>query len=79
MSEEEKKKLKLILKKFKKNKLATKQLFNNEKKILLNSINQSNFNFLINENDNNKKKINMRKSLSFILCSSMINKFKTIY
>ena len=79
LSKEEKKKLNSIIKKFKNNKLATNGLFNKEKKIPLNSMNKSNFYFLINEeekNNKNKQNIkNIKKSGSISLSSSMMNKF----
>ena len=76
-------KIKSIIKIFKKNKLATKGLFNKEKQLPLNSINSSNFSFLFNEEQNynnkrihlKKQKIKKSKSNLLLLSSSMINKF----
>lgn len=84
LSEEEKIKMTMILKNFTKNKLATEELFKIEKKLPLNSINQSSFNFINNEDykeKNNSKQNhnikNLEKSFSHpnLLASSMIDKF----
>lgn len=85
MSKEEKIKMKMILKNFLKNKLGTEELFKIEKKLPLNSINQSSFNFINNEDNieknNSKHKSNIMKnmdksySLSNLLASNMIDKF----
>ena len=73
----------MILKNFIKNKLATEELFKIEKKLPLNSINQSSFNFINNE-DSKEKKSNqkhntkkMEKGFSHpnLLALSMIDKF----
>ena len=79
LSKEQKEKLISIIKKFKNNKLATSELFNKEKQFPLNSINKSNFDFFIGEEEkNNKSKKyikNLKKSSSTLLTSSMVNKF----
>ena len=75
LSEKDKLKLKSIVKIFNKNKLATKDLFNKEKKIPLNSVNKSNFYFLFNEDEKNSKTKKMKKSASILLSCSMMNKF----
>ena len=62
LSSKDKLKIKSIIKIFKKNKLATKGLFNKEKQLPLNSINSSNFSFLFNEEQNyNNKRIHLKK------------------
>ena len=77
LSKNEKMKLKSIIKKFTKYKLATEYLFDKEKNMLLNSVNTSNFNFLFSEEENNKKnkKQKKKKNISNFVSYSMINKF----
>ena len=84
LTKEDKIKMTMIIKNFTKNKLATKELFKIEKKLPLNSINQSSFNFINNEDsiikNKSKQKYNIKNmeksfSLSNLLTSSMIDKF----
>lgn len=86
LSKEEKIKMTMILKNFIKNKFGTVELFKIEKKLPLNSINQSSFNFLNNEENieknklkqkHNTKRIEKSFSLSNLLASSMIDKFNS--
>ena len=84
LTKEEKIKMTMILKNFIKNKLATEELFKIEKKLPLNSINQSSFNFINNEDSieknksnqkHNKKKMEKGFSHPNLLALSMIDKF----
>ena len=56
LSNDDKKKLKLIISDFNKNKVITQQLFNQEKRLRLNGINKTNYFFLVNTEKYNKYK-----------------------
>ncbi len=81
LTNKEKKNLKLIIKNFDKNKIVTKQLFNQDKRLRLNSVNKSNYYFLINTEKQfkatrNKGKIIIKRiNDTDYLTSSMIDKF----
>ena len=81
LTNKDKKKIKLIIKNFDKNKVVTEELFAQDKRIRLNSVNKSNYFFLVNKT--NHCKINRNKGRELIkrindtdfLSSSMIEKF----
>ena len=82
LSKEDKIKMNSIIQKFKKYKFTTKDLFEKDKNMLLNSIKKKNiFNFLFdkeekektNKNKNNLKQL--KKASSLLISSSMVNKF----
>ena len=89
LSNDDKKKLKAIVKNFDKNKVITKELFNQDKKLRLNSLNKTNYFFLIesekkyNKNRKSKNKyistksrnINSKISKTDYSSSSMIRQF----
>ena len=60
LSNDDKKKLKSIIGDFNKNKVITQQLFNQEKRLRLNSINKTNYIFLVNTEKYNKYKKNIK-------------------
>ena len=60
LSNNDKKKLKSIIGDFNKNKVITQQLFNQEKRLRLNSINKTNYIFLVNTEKYNKYKKNIK-------------------
>ena len=79
LSNNDKKKLKSIINDFNKNKVITQQLFNQEKRLRLNSINKTNYFFLVNTEKYNKYKKNIKsrsrnKTIAKKLSSSIFNK-----
>jgi len=79
LSSDDKKKLKSIINDFNKNKVITQQLFNQEKRLRLNSINKTNYFFLVNTEKYNKYKKNIKsrsrnKTIAKKLSSSIFNK-----
>ena len=76
LTNEYKRELKLIINNFEKNKVVTKQLFNQEKRLRLNSINESNYFFLLNKKSKTKGRNNIPKiTKTDLSASSMITKF----
>lgn len=76
ITNEYKKELKLIINNFEKNKVVTRQLFDQEKRLRLNSINESNYFFLLNKKNKAKGRNNIPKISKIDLsASSMITKF----
>ena len=80
LTNDEKKKLKLIINNFNKNKVVTEELFNQEKKLRLNSINKTNYYFINSDKKHKKSKSESRNLTSKMddidhLSSSMIDKF----
>lgn len=79
LSEAERKKLRAIINDFKKHKIVAERLLNKEKDLVLNSVNNSNYSFLIAQNGDKNLKNKNRKLIyrnQYYDCSShMINKF----
>lgn len=81
LTNDDKKKLKIIIKNFNKNKVVTEELFNQEKKLRLNSINKTNYFFLINNEKQYKERNKKRKNAIYKMnktdysCTTMIDKF----
>ena len=80
LTNDDKKRLKLIIKNFDKNKVVTEELFNQEKKLRLNSINKTNYFFLVNNEKqhkgrNKKKYLKYKMNKTDYFCTSMIEKF----
>ena len=77
----DRKKIKLIIKNFDKNKVVTEELFDQDKRLRLNSVNKSNYFFLINNgkqykyNRNKGRNVIKRINDSDYSTSSMIDKF----
>ena len=73
----DKKKINLIINNFKKHKVVTERLLNKEKFLALNSVNNSNYTFLIRDEKNtrNKKRKLIYRNSDDDFCSHMINKF----
>ena len=80
LTNNDKKKLKIIINNFIKNKILTRKLFDQEKKFRLNSVDKTNYHFLNQTNYNQQKKIKGRNFFPRIYntdysASSMIDKF----
>ena len=81
LSKKDKKQLKLIIRNFDKHKVVTKELFSQEQKLRLNSINKTNYFFIMNHGKQNKnsrnkgRKLIKRMNSTDYSSSSMIDKF----